>query len=133
MSAFRSYKASSNDRRGFFDNIQEISVAELKSLYAKSTGFEWEDEAGILWLSKERKNLDLFEYQQRLSAGCYLTLSDEAIFLVQNPCYSCNPGFPICIIPLRISPESWQAINSVKKQAFKDAIRDRFETDFERT
>jgi Holliday junction resolvase RusA-like endonuclease len=104
-----------------------MTVAELKALYEKATGKTWEPEQGIQWLCQNRESFDLNLYSKEpvLSKSAHITLSDKANWLSQQHCRVCNPTFPISVIPIRIRPESWQALESVNKSAFKSAIQHR--------
>lgn len=102
-----------------------MTPIDLKNLFEQKTGNAWNDDAGILWLKKNRENLDLFIKKPILHATTYLTLSDKASWFSQRHCHICNAESPISVIPIRIEPESWQALNSIDKRAFKEAIRAR--------
>jgi Holliday junction resolvase RusA-like endonuclease len=91
-------------------------------------------EAGdfVRWFNKKcLENLDLFELKiervevkvPRLSTD----IADKVGMLSQYHCPICrDSGFPFVIIPIRISPESKQAMSGVKKKraAFELAIRE---------
>jgi Holliday junction resolvase RusA-like endonuclease len=103
-----------------------MDVSGLKSLYEEQTGKSWSADEGVLWLAENREHLDIYRKIPVLDKTAHITLSDKAGWLSQQRCHVCHSGFPISIIPLRIQPESWQALDSIDKAAFKAAIADRF-------
>src|SRR5215208_6482282 len=98
---------------------------DLRNLYEEKTGQPWDAENGVRWLNKNLVHLNIFTRTSRLDKSAHITLSDKASWLSQQFCPVCNPDPPISIIPLRIYPESWQALSSVDKRAFKAAIAKR--------
>ena len=102
-----------------------MNVNDLRALYEEKTGKPWNEEDGILWLSKNREYLDIFTKIPVLEKTAHIDLSDKASWLSQQRCHVCHSEPPISVIPLRIKPESWQSLNSVDNVAFKAAIADR--------
>jgi len=98
---------------------------DLRNLYEEKTGQPWDAEKGVPWLNKNRQHLDLVTRASTLEKSAHITLSDKVSWLSQQFCHVCNPDPPISIIPFRINPESWQALSSVDKRAFKAAIANR--------
>lgn len=108
-----------------------MTSAALKKRYEDQTGRMWSEDEGLLWLLKNRESfeLDMYEKVPVLSLISHLTLSEKAGWLSQHHCRICNPPFPISIVPVRIEPQSWQAISSIDKQAFKRAMAHRLNRD----
>jgi Holliday junction resolvase RusA-like endonuclease len=102
-----------------------MTPQDLRNLYEERTGQPWDEENGILWLSKNREHLDLVTRESRLDKSAHITLSDKVGWLSQQLCYVCNPDPPISIIPLRINPKSWQTRRREVKRSFKAAIAHR--------
>jgi Holliday junction resolvase RusA-like endonuclease len=100
-----------------------LNAEDLRRLFEKETGQIWNDHEGKAWLSKNREHIDLYFKESRLAKKCHIHLSDKINWLSQLSCHICNPNFPICIIPIRIPPESFQSLNKINRRAFKDAIR----------
>lgn len=98
---------------------------DLRDLYEAKTGQPWDAENGVSWLNRNHEHLDLVTRGSRLEKRVHITLSDKASWLSQQFCYICDPDSSISTIPLRIHPESWQALRSVDKRAFKTAIAHR--------
>ncbi len=101
------------------------TAIDLKNLYEEKTGKPWTSDDGVTWLMEQYEHLDLYQKVPILQANAHITLSSKASWLSQYSCRVCLPTFPICIIPIRIRPESWQAIKSLDKAAFKLAIAHR--------
>ncbi len=74
-----------------------------------------------LSLNQNRFNLYIKEWQ--LAKKCHTDLSDKMNWLSQLRCHICDPDFPICIIPIRIEPESYQVLDKIDRDAFKRAIQ----------
>lgn len=110
-----------------------MTVEELRTFYEHSTGNAWDADAGVLWLCQNREKLDLHFRTTVLDVSAHITLSDKENWLAQQHCRICNPTFPISIIPVRIRPESWQAIHTINKNAFKAAIQSRLESGHSRS
>jgi Holliday junction resolvase RusA-like endonuclease len=104
-----------------------MTAAELKALYEHATGNAWEPEAGVEWLCQNQVSFarSLHRQEPVFSRSAHITLSDKASWLSQQHCRVCNPTFPISVIYIRIRPESWQALESIDKSAFKRAIQHR--------
>ena len=102
-----------------------MRASDLKSLYEESTNKPWNAEDGVVWLMKKYERLDIYTKIPVLDKTAHITLSDKASWLSQQRCHVCSSDPPISVIPLRIQPESWQALASVDKAAFKAAIADR--------
>lgn len=109
-----------------------MKPSDLKKLYEQMTGNSWSDDVGAAWLRKNDEIFWDFIYTKTpvLEKTAYIDLSDKANWLSQLHCRVCRPDFPISTLPIRIRPESWQAINSIDKVAFKKAIAASF-SDFE--
>lgn len=99
---------------------------DLKKLYETETGQSWNNDDGVTWLMQNYERLDIHTKIPVLDKSAHVTLSDKANWLAQQRCHVCHPDFPISIIPLRIRPQSWQALNSIDKTAFKTALAARF-------
>jgi Holliday junction resolvase RusA-like endonuclease len=102
-----------------------VTRDDLKRLYERRTGQPWDAEAGYRWLAEHRLELDLVTNMPVLHATAHLDLSSKASWLAQHACLVCGAGFPVSILPLRIAPESWQALGTVDKAAFKAAVAHR--------
>ena len=98
---------------------------ELKKLYEEKTGNSWSEEDGVMWLMKNYEHLDIYTKTPVLDKSAHVTLSDKANWLAQQRCHVCHPTSPISVIPIRIRPESWQALDSIDKAAFKAALSHR--------
>ncbi|MFC0116360.1 RusA family crossover junction endodeoxyribonuclease [Pseudoalteromonas xiamenensis] len=105
-----------------------MTPSELKDLYQQRTGEQWDSDAGISWLMKNYEYLDIYKKTEIFEKSAHITLSDKANWLSQPRCSICKPDFPIINLPIRIQPESWQAIDSIDKNAFKNAIASRLAT-----
>lgn len=103
-----------------------MRVADLKSLYERETSKLWDASEGVPWLMKRYSDLDLFAKSTVLDKSAHVTLSDKISWLSQQECRLCRAVSSVSIIPLRIAPESWQALDAVNKAAFKAAIAHRF-------
>jgi Holliday junction resolvase RusA-like endonuclease len=103
----------------------EMTSIGLKKLYETEVDKPWNPDDGVMWLMKHYEDLNLYEKVPVLSKNVHITLSDKANWLSQQHCSVCHPTFPIKIIPVRIRPESWQAIDSLDKAAFKLAMKHR--------
>ena len=105
-----------------------MSPQDLKNLYEEQTGATWSSDEGVAWLNKNHMHLIDHTYMRRpvLDKSAHITLSDKEGWLVQQYCRVCQPDSVISEIPLRIRPESWQALDSVNKAAFKAALAYRF-------
>jgi Holliday junction resolvase RusA-like endonuclease len=102
-----------------------VSSSELRELYEEKTGKSWSSEDGVAWLMKNYEHLSFWAEMSVLDKSAHITLSDKANWLAQQRCYVCHPTYPISVIPLRIRPESWQALESLDKKAFKAALSHR--------
>lgn len=98
---------------------------DLKTLYEEKTGKSWSADEGVSWLMKNYEHLGLYTRRPVLDKSVHVTLSDKANWLAQQPCQVCHSTSPISVIPLRIRPESWQALDSIDKAAFKAALSQR--------
>lgn len=105
-----------------------MSPQDLKNLYEEVTGAVWSSDEGVAWLMKNYEHLIDGIYSKRpvTHKSVHITLSDKASWLYQSYCRLCHPDSVISNIPLRIRPESWQALDSVNKAAFKAALAHRF-------
>ena len=103
-----------------------MKAEELVSLYEQCTGSKWESEEGVRWLMQNYPDLDIYTHRQVLDKTAHVTLSDKANWLSQQRCHVCHSSAPISMFPVRIEPESWQALDSSSKKAFKAALAERF-------
>lgn len=104
-----------------------MNVNELRSLYESETGSSWTDSDGKIWLAKNRERFEIYYKEPRLAKKLHLDLSDKMNWLSQLHCHICNPDFPICMFPIRIEPESYQALDKINREAFKLAIKGEIE------
>ena len=102
-----------------------MTTNDLKKLYEEKTGKSWSADDGVTWLMKNYEHLDIYTKTPVLDKSAHVTLSDKANWLAQQGCHVCHPASPISVIPLRIRPESWQALDSIDKAAFKAALSHR--------
>jgi hypothetical protein len=102
-----------------------MNTQDLRNLYEEKTGRPWDAEDGVRWLNKNYEHLDLVTRGSRLEKRVHITLSDKTSFLAQQFCHICDPDSSISVIPFRIQPESWQALSTVDRRAFKAAIAHR--------
>lgn len=102
-----------------------VTPKDLRCLYEERTGLVWSDDEGVAWLSKNYEHLDIYTKIQVLDKSAHTTLSDKVSWLSQQRCHVCRPDGEIAVIPFRISPESWQALGSVDRRAFKAAMAHR--------
>jgi Holliday junction resolvase RusA-like endonuclease len=98
---------------------------ELRDLYEERTGLPWNPDEGVPWLHKNYGDLGIYTKTPVLDKSTHTTMSDKAGWLSQQECRVCDSDFPISVTPFRIRPESWQALGSVNKRAFKAAISHR--------
>ena len=103
-----------------------MNTEDLKKLYEVTTGSLWSESDGVMWLMENYEHLDIYRKILVLDKSAHVTLSDKVSWLSQQRCHVCHPDFPISVIALRISPESWQALDSIDKAAFKAAVSHRF-------
>lgn len=103
-----------------------MTASDLKKLYEEMSGKPWNTDDGVIWLMKNYEQLDLHTKKPVLTKCAHVTLSDKVNWLSQQYCHVCHPNSPIRVIPLRIRPESWQALDSLDKAAFKAALFQRF-------
>ncbi|HEY6204638.1 MAG TPA: RusA family crossover junction endodeoxyribonuclease [Chthoniobacterales bacterium] len=106
--------------------IMPQNTAELRHMYEAATGVPWSDEEGARWLMARYDDLDIYFKQLRLAKQSHVTLSDKLSWLSQQYCYICQPDGPIHVLPIRIKPESYQALDGLNKAAFKRAVAERF-------
>jgi len=102
-----------------------VNPNDLKKLYEKKTGNSWSEDDGVMWLEKNYEHLDIYTKKPVLDKSAHVTLSDKANWLAQQRCHVCHPASTISITWLRIRPESWQALDSIDKEAFKAALSHR--------
>lgn len=102
-----------------------VTPQDLRNLYEQQTGLAWSDDEGVRWLDKNYEHLDIHRKVPVLDKSAHTTLSDKASWLSQQDCRVCGSEFPVSVTPFRIPPESWQALGSVNKRAFKAAMADR--------
>lgn len=102
-----------------------ITPQNVRDLYKEQTGLAWSREEGVSWLNRNYEHLDICRKIPVLDKSAHVTLSDKASWLSQQWCHVCHSDFPISVIPFRIRPESWQALGSMDKRAFKAAISHR--------
>ncbi len=103
-----------------------VDSTQLKQMYETVTGIKWTDEEGAKWLMQRYAELDIYFKRPVLTKSAHVTLSDKASWLAQQHCHLCYRDGPVHVIPLRIEPESYQALSSVNKAAFKTAVAERF-------
>lgn len=112
----------------------QLSAQEIRDLYSMETGKLWDDDVGMIWCNQNHERFEDFTYRKVLKKHTYLNLSEKAGILSQTPCLICGSIPPIVNFPLRIKPESWQALSSHRKKSFIKAISHRFaeQTTFEK-
>jgi Holliday junction resolvase RusA-like endonuclease len=106
-------------------NPAEVTPQDLRDLYEEQTGMAWNLDGGVPWLHKNYARLGIHTKTPVLDKSAHTTLSDKASWLSQQECRVCHSGFPVSVTPFRIPPESWQALGSVDKRAFKATISHR--------
>jgi Holliday junction resolvase RusA-like endonuclease len=103
-----------------------LTPSDLKKLYEEKTGKLWNSDEGVNWLMENYEHLDIYIKTPVLDKTAHVSLSDKVNWLSQQRCHVCHPVSQISVIPLRIRPESWQALDSIDKTAFKKAVAHRF-------
>jgi Holliday junction resolvase RusA-like endonuclease len=99
---------------------------DLKNLYEEQTGLAWSSEEGVAWLNRNYEHLGIYTTTPVLDKSAHVTISGKAGWLSQQRYHVCHPDSVISVIPVRIRPESWQALEPVNKTAFKAALAHRF-------
>jgi len=103
-----------------------ITPQDLKNLYEEQTGAVWSSDGGVPWLNRNYEHLGIYFKRPMLDKSAHITLSDKADWFSQRFCHVCHPDSVISNMALRIRPESWQALDSDNKAAFKAALAHRF-------
>ena len=98
---------------------------DLRRLYRESTGKPWSPEEGAKWLTLNFERYDIYFKRPVLDKTAHTTLADKANWLSHQRCHVCREPETISTMPIRIAPESWQALKSVDKKAFKAAVAER--------
>jgi hypothetical protein len=88
---------------------------DLKNLYEEQTGLAWSSEEGVAWLNRNYEHLGIYMTTPVLDKSAHVTLSDKAGWLSQQRCHVCHPDSVIGVIPVRIRPDSWQALERLSQ------------------
>lgn len=84
----------------------------------------------VRWLNRLQieAGVSFFRKKSVLVSVFFPDLSSKASLVGQLSCQICHGGFPVCTIPIRIKPTSYQSVKAKTKRAFKRAIAEGLKT-----